>query len=101
MPKLTNEDYLKRHDLLAQLWETDSGSYSHLNYQQQHDLHNYYVPTKQLSELELRAHRRKVSKQDHSLPQRASRAFRALEHSRGTSARTCTWQETDLRPTTR
>ena len=48
--------------------ETDSGSYSHLSYQRQRDLHDYYVPTKSLSELERRAHRKKVSKHEQPAP---------------------------------
>jgi hypothetical protein len=84
MPKLTNEDYLKRHDLLGRLWEQNQRAYSYLSYQQQRDLHDYYVPTKSLTDLELLAHRKRVTKQNPSLPQRASRAFAALRQGKVT-----------------
>lgn len=78
MPKLTNREYFLRHNVLARLWDKDKRAYYYLSYQQQRDLHDYYVPTRPLSELELMAHRKRVTKQNPSLPQRAGRAFGAM-----------------------
>jgi hypothetical protein len=75
MPKLSNEDYLIRHEMLHRVWGTDNRHFAGLTYQQQRDLHDYYVPAKDLTNDELLAHRRKVTKQSPSLPQRASKAF--------------------------
>lgn len=75
MPKLSNEDYLVRHEMLHRVWGRDARPYSHLTYQQQRDLHDYYAPAKNLSNEELLVHRKRVTRKDPSLPQRASKAF--------------------------
>jgi hypothetical protein len=75
MPKLSNDDYLIRHEILHRVWGTDNRHFTHLKYQQQRDLHDYYDPAKDLTNDELLAHRKKVAKQHPSLPQRASKAF--------------------------
>ena len=78
MPKLTNTEYLIRHEMLRRVWGTDYKPFSYLSYQQQRDLHDYYNLSKDSTEEELLKHRAKATKADSSLPQRASRAFLAI-----------------------
>lgn len=75
MPTLSDEDYLVRHVMLHRVWGKDTRPFTHLTYQQQSDIHDYYQPAKILTNEELLAHRKKITKTDPSLPHRASRAF--------------------------
>lgn len=70
MPRLTNQRYLD----LALMWRTDDFTYGTLSPNEQWDLHAYFVPYKSLTEAELLEHRKRISKEQPSLPQRAGRA---------------------------
>lgn len=74
MPRLTNQRYLDINHDLALMWRTDEFTYGTLSPNEQWDLHAYFVPYKSLSEAELIAHRKRISKEQPSLPQRAGRA---------------------------
>jgi hypothetical protein len=75
MPRLTTKHYLKIHHLLNYHWSNDPAPYRHLSAQEQWDLHRFFWGYKELSDIALCEHRRTVSKQDCSLPQRAGRAL--------------------------
>jgi hypothetical protein len=49
--------------------------YSAISVRQQWDIHAYFQPSKDLSNIELRQHRRDVTTHDPSLPQRAGKAL--------------------------
>ena len=74
MPRLTNQRYLDINHDLSLMWRTDDFTYGTLSPNEQWDLHAYFVPYKSLSEAELLAHRKRISKERPSLPQRAGRA---------------------------
>jgi hypothetical protein len=75
MPRLTTKHYLKIHQMLNYHWFHDPAPYHHLSAQEQWDLHRFFWGYKELSDVALSEHRRTVSKQDCSLPQRAGRAL--------------------------
>lgn len=80
MPKLTNDEYIARHEKLHWIWGEAQSLFTYLTYQQQRDLHDYFVPTKELTRDELLAYRKRITRSDPSLPQRAGRAFQAILH---------------------
>ena len=80
MPKLNNDEYIARHEELNRIWGEAQSLFTYLTYQQQRDLHDYLVPTKELTREELLAYRRRITRSDPSLPQRAGRAFQAILH---------------------
>ncbi|MDB5176577.1 MAG: hypothetical protein JWN75_245 [Candidatus Saccharibacteria bacterium] len=55
------------------------GAFSLLSSNEQWDLHNFYLVAQEMTDAELRLHRQVVKQVDPSLPQRAGRAFAALE----------------------
>jgi len=77
MPRLTTKHYLEIHHMLNHHWFNNPAPYCHLSANEQWDLHTFFWGYKELSDVALGEHRRTVSKQDCSLPQRAGRA---LEH---------------------
>ncbi|WP_157931080.1 hypothetical protein [Mycobacteroides abscessus] len=56
------------------------GWFGYLSAQEQWDLHKYFLLTEHLSDVELLEHRRTITEEKPSLPQRAGRAFSCLEH---------------------
>jgi hypothetical protein len=78
MPKLNDEDYLVRHEMLHRVWGKDQRPFSRLNYQQQRDLHDYFNLSKICTDEELLAYRKLVTKKDPGLSQRAGKAFLAI-----------------------
>lgn len=91
MPRLTNQHYLARHAFLRDAWPELSALYATIPYPQQLDVHEYYQPSKTLTSEQLLAHRAAVTKEDPSLPNRASKAatrmhkiyLAALEQAKG------------------
>lgn len=80
MPRLTNQEYLKRHRFLKALWNHSNRFYSMLDPNQQMNLHGYYIQYKDLSEEELLEHRRAkdASSVEPGLPQVAGKSFATI-----------------------
>lgn len=78
MPRLTTPTYLSHHHQLKALWATDPRPFADLTWNDQLDLHRYYLLTLDKTEAELIAHRHNVHLGDPSLPQRAGRAYAKL-----------------------
>jgi len=78
MPRLTNDQYIKRHQLLRQLWHKHQARFALLTPTQQWDVHDYYRPTEELTKPELLERRRRISHERPALPHRASKAFKIL-----------------------
>jgi hypothetical protein len=75
MPRLTDHDYLKNHELLRASRETDNAAFVLLSAGEQWDLFRYYLPHEARSYSALLAHRAEISNLDPSLPHRAGRAL--------------------------
>lgn len=75
MPRLTDHDYLKNHELLRANRETDNTAFVMLSAGEQWDLFCYYLPHEVRSYSALLAHREEISRLDPSLPHRAGRAL--------------------------
>jgi hypothetical protein len=78
MPRLTNHDFLVLHHALRQLWLDKRLVFGDLTSRQQWELHQYFVPARDMSHAKLLAHRRQVTKEHPSLPQRAGRVIGLL-----------------------
>ena len=80
MPRLTNNDFLKRHHFLKRLWEDESlqSLYGMLLPQEQWDVHQYYQMVNTGSPTEILETRTTVNLGDESLPQTAGRAYAKL-----------------------
>lgn len=78
MAKLLDDEYLVRSAMLHRVWEHNPRAYSFLTHQQQRDLHDYFLMSQSMTNEELLAHRKRVSRSDPSLPQRAGRALKEL-----------------------
>lgn len=78
MPRLTNQAYLQRHQQLRQLWLEAQRHYAQLPLDQQWLLHDYYQPSKPLTNDQLIVHRRSITKDRPSLPNAASKAYQRL-----------------------
>lgn len=79
MPRLTNPDYLHQRQQLMQLYRDDDAVFSHLAPQAQHDLHVFFQTTNVGTDQELLEERARLTAEDPSLPQRAGRAYAALD----------------------
>lgn len=80
MPRLTDADYLSQRKKLRSDWfDHHAHGFSYLSSREQYDLHRYFAVAKLFGEEELLAHRAEVTKTDPSLPQRAGRAFAAVQ----------------------
>lgn len=75
MPRLTAKQYLKAHDQLRRFWLRDNRLFAELTPTEQWQLHDYFKPDKDWSDLELLAHREQISKERPSLPHQAGRAL--------------------------
>lgn len=76
MPRLTNSDYLKHHELLRVNHAADNTAFVLLDPTEQWDLFRFYLPHEIRTDSALLGHRAEISRLDPSLPQRAGRAFR-------------------------
>jgi hypothetical protein len=79
MPRLTNKQYLERHRALRRIWLEGQRFFGVLGYNQQMEVHVFYVPARDWSDTEMLEHRRKVQEADAALPHRASRGFIKME----------------------
>jgi hypothetical protein len=87
VPRLSNAEYLKRHQVLKRAWfEFEGRHFAYLSSREQWDLHAYYQPSKDLTDEELLEHRRKIAKDELSLPARAGKAWANLVAGRDTGA---------------
>jgi hypothetical protein len=79
MTRLTLLTYTAQHYQLKKEWFSEGGgAFIMLSPTEQWALHSYYEFTKKLSDSELLAHRRAVSRAQPSLPQRAGKVFSKL-----------------------
>ena len=79
MPRLTNSDYHATRAWLAELWQNNKGWFSYLSAAEQYALHDYFVPSKHLSDEALLEHRQTITKQRPSLPHQAGKAASKLD----------------------
>lgn len=80
MPRLTSRDYLLQRQYLVEEWlEHGAGSFGLLPYRHQIDLHDFYAPAEPMTDLEATRHRAAMTKAFPSLPQKAGRAYQALQ----------------------
>jgi hypothetical protein len=75
MPRLTARQYLKTHDRLRSLWLRDRRLFAEIAPEDQWLLHAFFVPDRELSNLELLQHREAVAEERPSLPHQAGRAL--------------------------
>jgi len=75
VPRINHQQYCTQRDFLIYAWEHFPKLYGLLSVSQQWDVHRYFQPSRDLTELQLRAHRKTVSAEDHSLPNRAGKAY--------------------------
>lgn len=75
MPRLIDSTYLSQRELLKREWTHSDGHFARLSFADQHALHAYYLPSKNLSDQESLEHRRSVTIAQPSLPQRAGKSF--------------------------
>jgi hypothetical protein len=66
-------------------------------FDQQRDVHAYYQPTQDLSDAELLIYRRVITKEQPSLPARASKAFSQMERSYVWASKRAEGSDTKLR----
>ena len=79
MTRLTQLTYSAQHYQLKREWFSEGGgAFIMLSPTEQWALHSYYEFTKKLSDAELLAHRKAISREHPSLPQRAGKAFSKL-----------------------
>jgi len=74
MPRLTTKDYLRTHDRPRRLWLHDGRLFAELTPTEQWQLHDFFRPDKDWSDLELLQHRDRVTAERPSLPHQAGRA---------------------------
>ena len=75
MSRLTPKQYLRTHRQLRRFWLSDDRLYAELTPLEQWQLHDYFQPSKNLTDEELLAHREHITKERPSLPQQAGRAL--------------------------
>ncbi|MFL6098595.1 MAG: hypothetical protein ACJ71T_01420 [Actinomycetales bacterium] len=75
MPRLTAKQYLKTHDRIRRLWLQIPSVFAEISPIDQWLLHDFFVPDRDLSDLELLAYRDRVAEQRPSLPHQAGRAL--------------------------
>jgi hypothetical protein len=75
VPRLTNADYLIQREFLIDAWNHFRGVFSYFSYNEQMELHAYFAPYKELSANEATTHRKQVTHDHPSLPQRAGKIY--------------------------
>lgn len=78
MPRLSTRDYCQRHQFLRRLWSESTVIFASLSAEQQWAVHDFYQPSKQLTEAELLEHRRTITESRPSLPNVASTYYQRL-----------------------
>jgi len=79
MSRSTNSKYLQTHHPLKRLWQHATSAYDRLTPTEQWQLHDYFRPSKDLTDAELLAHRAAISKERPTLPQQAGKALVKLQ----------------------
>lgn len=80
MPRLTSRDYLIHRQFLCLQWEEcDGAAFADLPMQEQRDLHDYYAPSVPFTDKEALTQRSAMTKAFPSLPQKAGRAYQAIQ----------------------
>jgi len=80
MPRLTSRDYLINRQFLHEQWKRHDGAvYADLPLQEQRDLHDYFAPSLTLTDRGALMHRAEMTKAFPSLPQKAGRAYQAIQ----------------------
>lgn len=75
MPRLTNKDYLVQREFLVDAWNHFRSVFAHISYNEQMELHAYFVPYKELSDSEAIKYRQQITHDQPSLPQRAGKIY--------------------------
>lgn len=76
MPRTTNQEFIKTHHRLKRYWiYAKADPYGYLKAQEQWALHDYFQPTKTMTNSQLRRHRALITAKRPSLPQQAGRAL--------------------------
>lgn len=75
MPRLTTKNYLRTHDRLRGLWLHDIRLFAELTPTEQWQLHDFFRPDKDWSDLELLQYRDAIKAERPSLPHQAGRAL--------------------------
>jgi hypothetical protein len=78
MPRLTDHGYLEIQHWLGQIWRDHPQIFSLMSPAEQRRVHDYFMPSQEVTLEELLAHRQRVSTEQPSLPQCAGRALRKL-----------------------
>lgn len=79
MPRLTNREYLARRELLKDAWRLFQGVYVAVSYNQQMAVHAFFQPSKDLTDEEALEHRRTITVEEPSLPNRAGKGYLGIE----------------------
>jgi hypothetical protein len=80
MPRRTNDDYLQAHDRLKRYWQHAQAAYACLTPAEQWQLHDYFQPTKKMSDTDRLTHRAAITAERPALPQQAGRALAKLDN---------------------
>jgi hypothetical protein len=75
VPRLSNGDYLINRAFLQDAWELFPSVFTRLSYNEQIELHSFYRPSKDWTDHEAIDHRKRISKQQPSLPNRVGKHF--------------------------
>jgi hypothetical protein len=75
MPHLPDSYYFQHYVALRDEWLRGAFAFTVLTPTEQIAVHNYYEPSLELSDAQLRAHRKRVTLEQPSLPHRAGRAY--------------------------
>lgn len=75
MPRLAAKKYLRTHDRLRKLWVHDHKVFAELPPMEQWQLHDFFKPDKDWSDLKMLRHRDQVTALRPSLPHQAGRAL--------------------------
>jgi hypothetical protein len=78
MPRLSKKEYWKWHKSLRWLWLNHQDAYSYLSPSRQWLLHDFFLPSKDLTKEELLEHRKAITKERPGLPHQAGWALREL-----------------------
>jgi hypothetical protein len=87
MPRLSKKQYLKYHKTLRHLWLNHQSVYSYLSPTKQWQLHDFFQPSKELTNERLLEHRKVISKERPSLPHQAGWALKDINQVLGTFAK--------------
>ena len=78
MPRISHNKYIERHTFLAHAWEHYRTLFATVSPSEQRDLHRFYATAQELDELALVRYRKRVTKQDPSLPHRTGKSFAVM-----------------------